>query len=496
MGIVFRQSVKTTIVTLTGAALGAVALYISTKTLTTQQLGYSRLLINNAAILQFVMLLGLGPMIFTYVQRYEKEYTKRKVLTSLGFIIPLISTFIFIVPYFLFKERIVTRFYKPQDWNYVSNYYHWLPVLIVLSAFVTFLESYLLSRLKTAQSSFPREILLRICNIIFIALLYYNYITFSSFIALNALVYILLLVVLIIFSLKTEHFGISLNWSALSKTEYKEIVHFSWYHLLTGVSLYFIGFIDQTLLASLSSAGITSLSTYSIAVYIATLLITPFRAMSNSVFPVLNDAYIQKDNLKVEEIFKRSGVNMLIVGIGMVIIIASNLDNAVAILPDGYQLVKPVALILMIGRIIDFSTGMNEGFISITPWYKFNFRISVVLVAMMLILNWYLIPIYGVYGAAWATTIALSLYNLFKMLFLWTKLKMHPFSSGTGLVFLSGALAVIPGLLIPIIINPVIDTLIRTAIVLVVYSLTLIWLKPSIDLNQYLKKVKAEKRLF
>ncbi|HAT70233.1 MAG TPA: sugar isomerase, partial [Flavobacteriaceae bacterium] len=42
-----------------------------------------------------------------------------------------------------------------------------------------------------------------------------------------------------------------------------------------------------------------------------------------------------------------------------------------------------------------------------------------------------LIPKFGVYGASYATFIAFFTYNTVKLIVVWKKFKMHPFSSRT-----------------------------------------------------------------
>ncbi|MCB0698900.1 MAG: polysaccharide biosynthesis C-terminal domain-containing protein, partial [Chitinophagaceae bacterium] len=191
-----------------------------------------------------------------------------------------------------------------------------------------------------------------------------------------------------------------------------------------------------------------------------------------------------------------AGVNILIVGIGLFVLIAMNLDNAVAILAEGYESVKPLVLILMLGRLVDMASGLNNELISISRYYKFNFRASALLLIMVFVLDRMYIPIYGIYGAAWVATISLAAFNIAKMIFLYRKMNLHPFTKGSLYVVLAGAAAAVPGFLLPNLGNPFLDATVRSLAIIVCYVGMLLWLKPSNDLVTYLDNIKQNKRLF
>jgi O-antigen/teichoic acid export membrane protein len=266
--------------------------------------------------------------------------------------------------------------------------------------------------------------------------------------------------------------------------------------MLVTASLNILGFVDVLLLVSLAPKGLDPAAVYGRAVFIVAIMVIPYRAMSSASIPTLNNAYHSGDTATIRDVFQRSGINILIAAIGMFLLIACNLDNLVAILPEGYSSIKPVVLILMIGKLVDMATGLNTELTSVSKYYKFNFRISILLVVLLVGFCYWLIPQYDIYGAAWASTIALALFNIAKMSFLWAKMDIVPFTRNSLGVLICGAIAFVPGYFIPEMFHPVTDTIIRSVIIAICYAGLLIWLKPSDDLNQYLKSIKANKRLF
>lgn len=124
--------------------------------------------------------------------------------------------------------------------------------------------------------------------------------------------------------------------------------------------------------------------------------------------------------------------------------------------------------------------------------------------AILYFLIRFLVPRYGIYGAAWASTLALAVYNLLKFYFVWKKLDMQPFSFRTVLVIVAALPALAAGLLFPYFFNPdrhvymhtFIDATLRSSVIIIVYILFLLWLKPSKDLQEYIASVRKNKRLF
>jgi O-antigen/teichoic acid export membrane protein len=125
------------------------------------------------------------------------------------------------------------------------------------------------------------------------------------------------------------------------------------------------------------------------------------------------------------------------------------------------------------------------------------------MVSLFLLLR-FLIPQYGIYGAAMGTTTTIVIFNAVKTYFVWRKLKILPFSGRTLLVIVAALPAIAAGVGLPhffsntshVYVNALLDVSVRSLVIVVAYVLMLLWLKPSPDLESYLASVKKNKRLF
>jgi len=503
MGIVFRQSVKSTLVIFMGAVLGAVTLLLSVQYLTQQELGFNRSgILFQAIVASQLALMGMSNVMAIYIHKYALDDPRRPTLIGICMATPVVITALGSIGYFLFKPQLLDLLYNTASDKVMGDkYYFLLPVCTLFYSLMILLEFYLNSQMKVAVSVFVREIVLRLLNILLILLYIWDAITFD--LLMYGTIFIHIVPVLILYWLsKRAHFSIRFNLNVFTKEERKGIVHFAWYHMLMGITLSLMGLIDTLMLAPLDKDGMNTVGVYGIAVFIMSILIIPYRSMSTASLPNLAKAFEANDRARVKNLFQRGGINILIAAVGMSIIVLMNTPNAVQLLNDlsrkgeDYSSLLGVVPILVLGRLVDMGTGLNSEVISISPYYKFNFRISIVLIVLMVLFIGLLVPKMGIYGAAWGATIALILFNTGKLIFLWQKMQLHPFSRKSAGVLLAGAIAAATVYFIPYFLHPIVDTLLRTTIMMGVYIILLMVLKPSVDLNEYLQSIRKNKRLF
>lgn len=495
MGVVFRQSIKSTIATLFGAILGALIIYLSARFIPKQEFGFRSTLTNYAVVAGQILIIGLGNMITVFANRYASEDKRTHVLVSASLVLPFVFIATATLIYCLLRQPIIGLF-KPEDIPFIKQYFLWLPVFTLLFGYNVVVESYLIAHVKAAVTTFIREVLLRMLNIALIVLFGLGIISYDLLIYGTVLIYLISLSVLIVIAAKTDGFVFTAKWNVFEKKERNEIIHFTWYHSLLNVSVLLIGMLDALMLATLSPSGLKAIPVYTVSVFIISFLLIPYKAMLQSAMASLIDAFKHNDIPRIKDLFTRTSINMFIATMAMFLLIICNMHNAIKLLPDGYEAITIIVVILALGRMVDMVTGMNDQVLSLSNHYKYSFYISITLVFLVVAFNWIMIPRYDIYGAAWATTAALIIFNTMKLLVVKRKLGLQPISYKTLLVVLSAGVAFAAGYLIPKTANPFIDAAFRSLSIIAVYSGMLVWLRPSADLNDYLASIRKNKRLF
>jgi O-antigen/teichoic acid export membrane protein len=504
MGIVFRQSAKNLIIVSFGAALGILITWLSIRYIPRQPLGFSNTLTTQAVTLSHLIFLGFSSTLIVYIHRLANEENKRRLLLTLCLGIPAILSVLVAIVYFLLKDFVLGHF-QAIDIPLMAQYYMWLPVYAFLFIYQVMLEQYLGSQMKVAIAAFIREIGLRVLNVIIIMLFAFNYISFTAFLASSILIYVIPVAIYFMLALKTPSFGFSLRFTDFSKAEYKDLVLFFWYHLLLGISIMLITTMDILLLPIYDHTGFASVAVYRVAVILVSFLQLPLKALMPASFTVLAKAFTENDIPKAKDIFVRASINMLIPTLCIAALLCCNLHNALVVIDKpGYEAIIPVFLILFIGSLVNIATGMNDQVLTITNYYKFNVYLSTALIAVLYGLIRFMVPHYGMVGAAWSTTITVVVFNAIKCVFVWKKLNMQPFTGKTALALLAALPAFAAGYFLPrffedghhIFKHAAYDATLRSALIVAVYAAMLLWLKPSPDLQEYMATIKKNKRLF
>ena len=503
MGIVFRQSAKNSIVTGMGAILGAAIIWLSTRYIGKREFGFIGNFTNYAVTLSQILLLGLNSTLVVYIHRFAQDDKKRKLLITWCFALPGVILVLTSLVYFSLRSWILHHF-QPADQPFMDRYFIWLPIFTLLFIYVVLFEQYLGSQMKVAISAFMREVVLRIANIGLILLYAFGFVSFSVLVVGTILLYIMPVSIMLFLVTRTKDFGLSRTISDFSPAEYKEMAHFSWYHFLLTASVLLLGYLDALLLPFYDHQGFSAVAVYRVAVFLISFVLLPMKALIPASFTVLAKAFAENDIAKAGDLFLRSSINILIATLGISLVLCCSLPNLVLIMNEGYADIMPVFLILFVGNIVNVATGMNDQVLSITNFYKFNFYVSIVLLIVLFLLIRTLVPQYSIYGAAWSTSITLIVFNSIKCFYVWRKLRILPFSSNTLLVLVAAIPALAVGYFLPHLfdltrhkyIHALMDTTLRSMLIVVVYFIMLLWLKPSQDMVEYISTVRKNKRLF
>jgi O-antigen/teichoic acid export membrane protein len=107
----------------------------------------------------------------------------------------------------------------------------------------------------------------------------------------------------------------------------------------------------------------------------------------------------------------------------------------------------PIILVLGFSVLINMATGFNGEIITYSKYYRFNLVAILVLIIINVSLNLYFIYYtdFGIMGVAYASFIAMTLFNVSKLMFIYKKFGLLPFDKSFGkmaLLFLLTGIAI------------------------------------------------------
>jgi O-antigen/teichoic acid export membrane protein len=230
---------------------------------------------------------------------------------------------------------------------------------------------------------------------------------------------------------------------------------------------------------------------YGVAIYIATTIGVPARSMHQITSPITAKFLNDKNFGELKVLYKKSSLNLFIISGLIFVLIVLNINQLYLLIPEKFSGGLLVVFLIGIAKLTDNLIGNNNAILFNSDYYRVALTLGALLAIVTIIFNMILIPIYGIEGAAIATFLAIIIYNIAKLGFVYGKFKMSPFSSGTLKTFILIVLLVIGFYFWEFSFHPIINIGLKSLIVGIVYVMFVYKLNYSEDitaiLDRYLK---------
>jgi O-antigen/teichoic acid export membrane protein len=247
--------------------------------------------------------------------------------------------------------------------------------------------------------------------------------------------------------------------------------------------------IDSLMLSAYS--GLRNTGIYTIAFFIATFIEIPKKSLSQVLIPLVSEANKNNDVGKLEELYKKSSLTQLIIGGFIFILIWCNIANIFRIIPHGniYSEGKWVVFFIGIGKLFDMVTGINQEIVGTSKYYKYDLMYYPFVGIIAIGANMWLIPRYGMTGAAIATAFSVFLFNTIRFFFILLVFKIQPFSFNILKVLVIGSFVFLLSYFLHPIENLFIDLSVRCLIITITFAGLILLTKASEDINLIFKKI-------
>ena len=481
MGIVVRQSFLNLISIGIAFLIGAVnTLYLYPTFLGSKFQGLVIALLAISNLVQPFISFGTQHAVIRYYSKYTKK-SDRDGLLTISILIPLIIVLLFIPVFMAYYDEI--RQYLFQSDQSLSKYAYVILFIAVSTSFFEVFYSWLRVKLKSVFGNFLKELYPRLL----IALLLISYslglLNFESFILYLIYGYYLRLLIVIVYSFYTNKPKLNLNF----KKDFYEIFKYCLLIFLSGAASSIILDIDKSMLSSILT--VENVAYYSVAVFIAAVIEIPGRAMFQILSPVVASAINKNQMKKLEDLLKKSSTNLVLVASLFFLLINLNIDDFYEMLnQDGYSIGIPIVIIVSLGKLYSMSIGCINNIISNSKYYYYTFWFSLFSSVLAVVLNIYLITEFGIIGAAYATLIVLVIMNTLKIYLVKAKFNIHPYSKDTIKIIVLSALTFFVFSNLQLGFQPLINIIVKSSLILVLYTLSAYIFKLSDDVNIFIDK--------
>ena len=479
MGIIQRQGIRNSIISYIGLALGAISLLIvQPHFLTKEEIGLTRILFSFSALVATFMPLGMGGITLKYFPNFRNREKGHHGYFGLMMILPLIGVVIFSLILFLLRGYIISK-YSAQSKLFTDYFYYIFPLSFFLS-FVNVFVAYSYSIFRTSVPTLINDVLVRIGSIILFTIYFLKWVTLSQFVFLYVGIYGGQFLILLIYLFIEDNITLKIDREHLSKQDVTGMYKYGLLMSVAALSALGLKYLDSVMLGLYQpkQAGLNALDVigiYSIAAFVATIVETPINALDKIIVGNISDSWAKNNMANIKDVYFKSSKYLFLAGGLLFILVNLNLDSLFALMPDkDFSLGKNVVLIISLGTLINMSTGCNDAILTTSNRYKYILYLLVGLFIVALINYMIFIPLFGMIGAAMATTFSTFLYNASKFALIRRFFHLQPFSIFTLKILGVIVSTFIVCSFIPVILNPYVTIVVRsTAIVLCYGALTL-----------------------
>ena len=483
MGTIAKQTLRGSVLSYAGIGFGFLtAGLLFPKFLTKEEVGVLYLLIKYALLFSFFANLGFNTITLKLFSFYRNHKNNHNNFFNLKILVNIVGFTLFCIAYYFFKPYLIERNIA-QSKLLVEYLYLLIPFVAIYMIFGA-LDTYNRVLYNAIQGTFLRDFIQRIVILFFLSFYILGFLNFKNFLHTYVLSLCVPILGLIYFLAKRREIKLSFELIKLTKTQKREMISVGAFGLFSGIAPILVSTID-TLMVN-DYLGSEKTGVYATMIFFSTVIIAPSKALVRIGTPFIADAWKERNLGKIDELHKRSGINQLLFSALVFIGIWSNMDNLFEIIPE-YAEGKYIVFYLGLASLANMAVGMNQVILSTSPLYKYQTLFVIILSVSVVISNAIFIPKYGITGAAIATLIATLIVNISKCLFVYLKLKTHPFSLKTIVL----VLIIITTYFVQCIIPKMyflVDITIRSLIISIVFLGSCYALKVSDDLNRQVKK--------
>ena len=440
MGIIARQSIKATIATYFGVAVGFfTTFFVLTRFLTAEEIGLTRVLVDAATLFVSLAQLGTSSSIirfFPYFRQKEKtkgcysdfsaagetHTTSRDVPpaqpvgnTDHGFffwtvVIPLVGFLVFALLYWACRVPL-GQWFGEKSPLFLDYYYFVLPLAFFL-LYQTIFETNCNVLMRIVVPRMVREVVVRLGMLACYLLYAFRVLSLDGFVVAVCANYGIAALINLGYLIALGQISFRPDWQFL-RANIPLVKSYARYS-----SFVFVSALAAALGPTLSSFFITAkmgldyTGIFAIATYIAVIVSIPYRSLTAIASPQLARATKEQNQQEAQTLVHQVSSNLLLIGGLLFFLIWCNIDLIFHILPNGetYAVARNVVFILSLTQLIVATCTISLTTISFSRYYAFSLLFSLILTLASLCLNNYLIPLYGMEGAAISTLLSNSLY--------------------------------------------------------------------------------------
>jgi O-antigen/teichoic acid export membrane protein len=383
--------------------------------------GLIRILASWGIIFSSISVIGTPSGIVRFLPKYDPKEQPDILRTML--ILPTLGLFIFLIVFGLFGHRILPLF----DGDKGSILSHYLPEFLLITSSMlisSIIRALVIQQLNTILVSWVDEAWQKGSFLILGLLLYFEKIDFVIFLNCYIMTWCVSTIILFMHARRLpQRIGKKWSWE-----EFNKILSYSLFNFFSGGVKTIASHLDFVMIAMY--AGLAQIPIYTIGVFLGTLVGMPLRATQGVITSITSRLVALRKTEELQALSRRSGrVNSLLATCIMAGIWAGLLPFQL-LLPEHYQGLAIVFVCFGFQRLIFCFSHANNSILGFSPWYRLNLPINLGLIIITILSNYFFLVTLdlGIKGAAFATLGTAIWNSSWRLVIVWRKLRVHPFT--------------------------------------------------------------------
>ncbi len=497
MGVVAKQGSRNAITIFLGFGLGGLITLFGPRVFESDpsQWGLIQILVSYSSLASLLVTFGVANIVMRFLPVYKQQNDENRVFVfAMGLPIPgliLLGALLWLNPdWFLKLVNEETR----------GDLLVYLPHLFVMILFFCYNKVFTgisMALIRTVITNLLNEVVIRIILLSGLTLLFFKGLIFDELVIWYTLAYGVVAGILAIDVIR--RIQIQSLWVPLRK--FKDMFVFGFFSVMDAGITVFIARADVLMIAYFLRADYVGI--YTGGFYLGTLVELAHRAITVVAAPLIAQAWSENRMEDVRKLYRQTSLNLTLFGGVVCLLILINVSDVVLIFPKAFQDIQWVVVFIALTKLISVIFSLNGYIISVSPYFRYNFYFNLALVAITFLTNYWLIPLYGINGAALATLVSMILFNGMRFVFLLLRYRMHPFTwnhlLALSILAFSGAIAwfLDPSTfewgwelqiraLIPQAVQFLWSMTLRSAVAMAIFIPLVLWLKPSREFHEFL----------
>jgi O-antigen/teichoic acid export membrane protein len=466
MGVIQRQSIKSSIYNYTGVVVGFIyTSLLMPHYLSEGEIGAMRLIVTYAIVLAQLASLGFNNVIIRFFPFFREDPGQKQKFFYLAFVVVTLGAMAVSVLFLLIKPLIIQSNLK--DSPIFATYFHLIWPVFLFIVFFNMLDAYARSNYFSTIGSFLKEFVQRMLILAVILLIVYQLISRPVLFSLYAVALSFPTLLLVVFLIYKNEFRLIFKLPPIEPAMRKDMTRLAGYSIVTGFATLAVLQIDSIMVNQFFNEDLTGI--YTINFFIGSLVIMPYRALQRIASSVVAQSFKENDLPNISKIYHKSCLTMFAIGQLILLGLWLNIENIFRILPSEYEAGKYVILLIGLANLVNMIAGISSDILATSRYYAYSAWFVGSLVVLTIVFNLIFLPLWGISGAAFASLLSMLIFAITKFIFLQRKFGFQPYNFTFLLILMMGIVTYLIVYFLPVFENLYLNVLWVSGITTLIY---------------------------